>query len=55
MGGNVVSIHHERASENADVNGCYLRIELETRNYDHIHQIENALKDAGYRLKDNLQ
>lgn len=55
MGGNVVSIHHERSSENADVNGCYLRIELETRNYDHIHQIENALKDAGYRLKDNLQ
>lgn len=55
MGGNVVSIHHERASENADVNGCYLRIELETRNYEHIHQIENALKEAGYRLKDNLQ
>lgn len=55
MGGNVVSIHHERASESADINGCYLRIELETRNYEHIHQIENALKEAGYRLKDNLQ
>ena len=51
LGGNVVSVHHERASEGADINGCYLRIELETRNYEHIHAIEDALKAAGYRLE----
>lgn len=50
MSGNVVSIHHERASENSDVNGCYLQIELETRNYQHMAEIEDALRQAGYLL-----
>ena len=35
LGGNVVAIHHERASEGSDINGCYLRIVLETRNFEH--------------------
>ena len=48
LGGNVISIHHERASEGEDINGCYLRIVLETRNFEHIAQIKNALTDAGY-------
>ena len=50
LGGNVVSVHHERASEGSDINGCYLRIVLETRNYDHIREIEQALTSAGYRI-----
>lgn len=50
LGGNVVSIHHERASEGSDINGCYLRIVLETRNYAHIEEIRNALIDAGYKI-----
>ncbi len=50
LGGNVTSVHHERANEGADVNGCFLRIILETRNFDHIHEIESALKNAGFRL-----
>ncbi len=49
-GGNVISIHHERASEGSDVNGCYLRIVLETRNFEHINEIESALKEAGFKL-----
>ena len=49
-GGNVISVHHERASEKMDINGCFLRIVLETRNYEHINIIENALRDAGFRL-----
>lgn len=49
-GGNVISIHHERASEGADVTGCYLRIVLETRNFDHVKEITNALNDAGFKL-----
>ena len=36
MGGNVISVHHERASEGSDINGCYLRLILETRNFAHI-------------------
>ena len=50
LGGNVTSVHHERANEGADVNGCFLRIILETRNFDHIREIEAALKDAGFKL-----
>ena len=50
LGGNVTSVHHERANEGSDVNGCFLRIILETRNYDHIAQIHKALKEAGFKL-----
>lgn len=50
LGGNVISVHHERASEGADINGCYLRIILETRNHEHIVHIRKALTDAGFRL-----
>lgn len=50
LGGNVTSVHHERANEGSDVNGCYLRLVLETRNFEHIAQIKQGLADAGYRL-----
>ena len=50
LGANVISIHHERASETMDINGCYLRIVLETRNHEHIKEIEQALRDAGFKL-----
>ena len=50
LGGNVTSVHHERASETMDINGCYLRLVLETRNYEHIQAITEALKAAGFRL-----
>ncbi len=50
LGGNVISIHHERASENSEINGCYLRILLETRNFEHIELIRNELTNQGYKL-----
>ncbi|MBE7100117.1 MAG: threonine ammonia-lyase [Clostridiales bacterium] len=50
LGGNVTSVHHERANEGSDVNGCYLRIVLETRNFEHIQQIRQALTDFGFKL-----
>lgn len=49
-GGNVTSVHHERANEGSDVNGCYLRITLETRNFEHIQKIKQALLDADLKL-----
>ena len=52
MGGNVISIHHERANEGSDVNGCFLRITMETRDYNHIQQIRDALTKAGLKLVD---
>ena len=50
LGGNVTSVHHERANEGSDVNGCYLRIILETRNFEHIAQIKKALTEFGFKL-----
>ncbi|MBR6650503.1 MAG: threonine ammonia-lyase [Clostridia bacterium] len=50
LGGNVTSIHHERANEGSDVNGCYLRVNMETRNAEHKEQIRQGLLDAGFRL-----
>ncbi|MCI7805476.1 MAG: threonine ammonia-lyase [Oscillospiraceae bacterium] len=50
LGGNVVAIHHERASEGSDINGCYLRIVLETRNFEHKMTIRKALADAGFKI-----
>ncbi len=50
LGGNVTGVLHERSSEGSDVNGCYLRIELETRNHAHIKEIKQALTDFGFKL-----
>ena len=52
LGGNVTSVHHERSNEGSDVNGCYLRIVLETRNFEHIAEIKAALKKEGFKLID---
>lgn len=49
-GGNVISVSHERGSETEDINGCFLRLILETRNYDHIAEINAALIEAGLHL-----
>ena len=50
LGGNVISVHHERANEGSDVNGCYLRLMLETKNYEHIEEIKKGLVDFGFKL-----
>jgi len=50
LGGNVISVHHERANAGSSVNGCYLRIVLETRNFEHVKQIKQALEDFGFKL-----
>lgn len=51
-GGNVTSVHHERAGSTESVNGCYLRIAMETRNYDHVIEIKQALQKEGFKIVD---
>ena len=48
-GGNVTSVHHERGNTES-VNGCYLRIAMETRNYEHVNQITEALRNEGFKI-----
>mgnify|MGYP002516553444 FL=1 len=52
-GANVVSVHHERVSHTADINGCYLRLEMETRNQKQINEIKQKLMVAGYKIIEN--
>ncbi|MBQ9307483.1 MAG: threonine ammonia-lyase [Clostridia bacterium] len=52
QGGNVTSVHHEHANAGSDVNGCYLRVTMETKNHAHIQAIHNALQAAGLRIVD---
>ena len=48
LGGNVISVIHERSSTFTNINGCLLHIEMETRNHDHVAQIKRKLEEAGY-------
>lgn len=50
LGANVVSVYHERVSHTADINGCYLHIEMETRDQKQINEIRQALAVAGYKI-----
>ena len=49
-GGNVTNVHYEHASEIESVNGCYLRISMETRNYEHVQEIAHALRNEGFKI-----
>ncbi len=50
QGGNVTAVHHEHLGAGSDVNGCFLRVTLETRNFEHIEQIKKALTDFGIKI-----
>lgn len=51
-GANIISVVHERNTDYAAINDCILRIEVETRNNDHIKQLRRAIGEAGYTLLD---
>ncbi|MGM9683648.1 MAG: pyridoxal-phosphate dependent enzyme, partial [Eubacteriales bacterium] len=50
LGANVISVHHERASETKDINGCFLRLVLETKNFEHIYEITSELEKSGFKI-----
>lgn len=52
LGGNVIGVHHEHTNEGTDINGCYLHMTMETRNFEHIVQIRRALSENGFKLVD---
>lgn len=49
-GGNIISVSHERINTSAEINGCTIRIELETRDNGHIGHIREALSEKGYKV-----
>lgn len=48
-GGNVTGVHYEKGNTES-VNGCFLRIEMETRDFDHVNLITQTLRDEGFKL-----
>lgn len=49
LGGNVTGVHYEKGNTKS-VNGCFLRIEMETRDYDHVNLITESLKTEGFKI-----
>ncbi len=50
IGGNILSVQHERTSSSTNINGCRLHIEMETRNADHIKEIKKGLREGGFEV-----
>lgn len=50
LGGNVISVVHERVSSFTEINSWLLHIEMETRNREHIDEIIEGLKKTGYTI-----
>ncbi len=50
LGGNIVSIHHDRYDLNIDIVSCILDLRIETRDFEHIAAITSSLKEAGFKI-----
>lgn len=48
-GANVTGVHYEKGNTES-VNGCYLRIEMETRDYEHVQLITQSLRKEGFKI-----
>lgn len=49
-GGNVVSVHHERSDANMAIASCFLKIGMETRDFQQIEEIKTELTKAGFKI-----
>lgn len=49
-GANVIQVRHDPGGEHADIIGCFLHIKMETRNFNQLKQIRQALVTAGYQI-----
>ena len=48
-GGNVTGVHYEKGNTES-IKGCFLRIEMETRDFDHVNLITQSLRAEGFKL-----
>ncbi len=48
-GGNVTGVHYEKGNTES-VNGCFLRIEMETRDYAHVNKITSSIRNEGFKI-----
>lgn len=53
-GANVIRVRHNQGGENTDINDCFLKISMETKNAEHFEEIKQALIRRGYKITTNL-
>lgn len=54
LGANVIRVRHNQGGEGTDINDCYLKISMETKNAKHLCEIKDALCKAGYKVTSGL-
>jgi len=52
LGANVIRVQYTPGGEHMDINGCYLKISMETKNHAHLDQIRQVLRAQGFKLCD---
>lgn len=50
QGANVVSVNYDSTDLDMNITDCYLKIGVETRNFEHIIAVKKALTDAGFKV-----
>ena len=55
LGANVIRVRHNQGGEGTDINDCYLKISMETRDFEHFEMIKRALTEKGYNLTSTVQ
>ena len=50
QGGNIQSVTHERVNTAAEINGCTVRVEMDTRDQAHIDSLRQALLASGFKV-----
>lgn len=54
-GANVIRVRHNQGGGGTDINDCFLKISMETKNAEHFEQIKNALIERGYKIASSVQ
>ena len=47
---NIISVYHERNDDTSNVTACWLKVQVETRNEEHVEELKLALLNAGLKL-----
>lgn len=55
LGANVIRVRHNQGGEGDDINECYLKITMETRDFAHFEAIKEALSKKGYNVLSTVQ
>ena len=50
MGANVTKVDHNSTASGTDINGCYLTLQIETRDFDHLEAIRAEFIRRGFKL-----